>query len=410
MSTFGDVARRPLRRNRPFLILTSGQAVSSIGDQIQGFALLLVVTALAGPSGQAGLVLGVNTAAYLLFGLVSGALADRWDRRRTMLWCEVGRGVAAGAVALAMALERLTLPMLYGFALVTGILSTLFQAANTAALPSIVGSVLLPRALAVGQGLSSTVRVTGASLGALAWGVGRAVPFAVDAVSFLLSAVSLGLIKGPLRGQDPRQVPAQSSRRLSAEIREGLGRLWNDPVLRRLTLAQAGDSLRYGAGYLVIVALAQAVGASATQTAYVFTGAAVGALVGAAAADRLAARYRLGRIAVVMLMVEAAVFPLYAVAPSWMVLAAVAAAESVVVPVYSVAVNAYRMRVTPDAARGRVAAAAQTLVTGALSLGTMLGGVLIAAYGARTATFTLGCWLAVVAVLTASSRQVRQAG
>ncbi|WP_073969389.1 MFS transporter [Streptomyces sp. CB02460] len=271
MSTFGDSSRRPLRRNRTFLILTSGQAVSSIGDQIQGFALLLVVTAVAGPSGQAGLVLGLNTAAYLLFGLVSGALADRWDRRRTMLWCEVGRGVAAGAVAMALALERLTLPMLYGFALVTGILSTLFQAANTAALPSIVGSVLLPRALAVGQGLSSTVRVTGASLGALAWGAGRAVPFAVDAVSFLLSAVSLGLIKGPLRGQAPRQVPAQSSRRLSGEIREGLGRLWNDPVLRRLTLAQAGDSLRYGAGYLVIVALAQAVGASATQTAYVFT-------------------------------------------------------------------------------------------------------------------------------------------
>ncbi|MGA5702744.1 MFS transporter [Peterkaempfera bronchialis] len=401
----------PLRRNRDFLLLISGQAVSYLGDQVQDFALLLLVLAMAGPSGQAGVVLGLNTAAFLVFGLFAGALVDRWDRRRTMVWCEIGRAAATGGVAAALWLDRLTLPCLYAFAVVTGTLTALFQSANTAALPNVVGPDRLARALGTSQGVTSTLRVGGASLGAAVYAFGRAVPFVVNAVSFLLSAAALRLMRlsfqqptGPVDGGE------RTARRMTTDLREGLSWLRQQPVIRFLCLVQAADNLRYGAGYLVIIALAQAVGATPTQIGLVFTGAAIGALAGSLPAARAAARFPLGRIAVVMLWVEALVFPLYAAAPNALLLGVVAAAESVIAPIHSVAITTHRLAVTPDHLRGRTSAAVQTLTMGALSVGTMLGGVLIAALGARGTALALGGWLALLALCTTANRRVRTAG
>ncbi|WP_336206792.1 MFS transporter [Nonomuraea sp. LPB2021202275-12-8] len=396
----------PLRRDRNFALLLSGQVVSYAGDQIQDFAFLLLVLAMTGSSGQSGFVLGLNTVSYLLFGLVAGALADRWDRRRTMIWCELGRAALAGSVALALWLERLTLPHLYAVAALAGVLTTLFQAANSAALPSIVGPDRLTRALGVTQGVLNTLRVGGASLAALVHGLGRTAPFVVNALSFLASAATLRLMRAPFQDARP---PAAPAGRVTAEVREGLGRLWRQPVIRLLTLVQTGDNLRYGAGYLVIVTLAQGVGASPTQIGLIFSGAAVGALAGSLMADRASRRFPLGKIAVVMLWVEALMFPLYAAAPSPLLLGLVAAAESVIAPIYSVAITTHRLAATPDPLRGRTSAAVQTLTMGALSIGTMLGGVMIATMGPRTTTLVLSGWLILLAVLATANRHIRTA-
>ncbi len=393
----------PLRRDRDFALLLSGRVISAAGDQIQDFAFLLLVLAMTGSSGQSGFVLGLNTASYLLFGLVAGALADRWDRRRTMIWCDLGHAALAGGVALALWLERLTLPHLYVVAALAGVLTSLFQAASTAALPSIVGPDRLTRALGVTQGVLNTLRVCGASLAAFVHGLGRTAPFVVNAVSFLASAASLRLMRTPFQDERP---PAG---RVTAEIREGLGWLWRQPVIRLLALLETGDALRYGAGYLVIVTLAQGVGASPAQIGLIFSGAAVGALAGSLLADRAARSFPLGGIAVTMLWVEALMFPLYAVAPGPLTLGLIAAAESVVAPVYSVAISTHRLTVTPEALRGRTSAAVQTLTMGALSIGTMLGGAMIAAIGPRATTLALGGWLVLLALFATANRQVRTA-
>ncbi|WP_055591028.1 MFS transporter [Peterkaempfera griseoplana] len=400
------LSARPLLRNGNFLLLTSGQVVSSAGDQVQDFALLLLVLAMAGSSGQAGLVLGLNSAAFLLSGLFAGALVDRWDRRRTMVWCELGRAAAAGSVAAALWTGRLTLPHLYAFAAVGGILSSLFQAAGTAALVNVVGPDRLPAALATTQGVLGAVRVGGAPLGALVQAAGRAVPFAFNAASFLVSAVTLRLMRASFRTRRP----AADGRSVLADIREGIGWLWRRPVLRLLLLAQTADTLRYGAGYLVIISLAQAAGASPVQIGLVFTGAAIGALLGSLLAPRAAARLPLGRLTVLMLWVEALTFPLYAVAPGPLLLGVVAAAESVIAPIHSVAISSHRLSTTPDRLRGRTSAAVQTLTAGALSAGAALGGALVAVLGARATTLVLAGWLALLALSVTASRRVRTAG
>jgi MFS family permease len=400
----------PLRRNRNFLLLISGQVVSSVGDQVQNFALLLLLVATAGHTGQVGLVLGLNTASFLVFGLFAGAVVDRLDRRRTMICCEIGRALATGGVAAALGLGELRLPYLYAFAVVTGILSTLFQAADTAALPNVVGPGRLARAMGVTQGASNLVRVSGASLGAVVYAFGRVMPFLVNSISFLASALTLRLMHSPFQEETAKgESCKRSSTQMIGDIREGLSWLWQQPVIRFLTLMQTGDNLRYGCGYLVIISLAQAVKATPTEIGLVFTGAAIGALAGSLLADRAVARFALGHIAVAMLWAEALIFPLYVLAPNALSLGIVAAAESVIAPVYWVAVGTYRLTLAPDHLRGRTSAAVQALTTGALSLGTMLGGTLIAVLGARSATLALAAWLALLALCTTLNAGARTA-
>ncbi|GAA4880995.1 MFS transporter [Kitasatospora terrestris] len=395
-----------LFRNRDFSLLLSGQLVSAVGDQAHFTALPLVVLALTGSVTRAGVVLGLGTASFLVFGLVAGALADRWDRKATMIWCELGRAVLTAGVAVALWFDGLTMPQLYGTAVLAGILTTLFHVANTAALPNVVGPRLLSAALGLSQSAAGAVAVVGASLAGVLYELGRTVPFTVNALSFAASAASLGLMRSRFQVDRKRARPGA---RLTADIREGLGSLWRQPVVRFLTLVSAADKVRYGAGYLLIITLARQLGASPLWIGVVFSGAAVGAMAGALVSDRVTRRFPLGRIAVAMLWVEALVFPLYALAPTPLLLAAVAAAESMVAPVYTVAMTTHQLAITPDELRGRVTSAASTLTTGALSVGALAGGALIAALGAEPLVWLCGAWLLALAVLTTANRAVRQA-
>ncbi|MFF8290842.1 MFS transporter [Streptomyces sp. NPDC016309] len=395
-----------LFRDRDFSLLLSGQLISAIGNQAQSMALPLLVLALTGSATQAGFVLGLSTLSYLVFGLIAGALVDRWDRKATMIWCELGQTVLTAGVAVALWLDRLTVPQLYATAVLAGILTTLFQVANTAALPNVVDPRQLSAALGYSQSAASAVSVFGAPLAGALYAAGRTVPFAVNAVSFAMSAASLRLMRA--RFQMDRE-DARTTARLTTEIREGLGWLWHQPVIRFLTLVSAADKVRYGAGYLLIITLAQQVGASSVWIGVIFSGGAVGAMVGALVSDRVTRRFPLGRIAVVMLWLEALMFPLYALVPNPLLLAAVAAAESLVAPVYAVAMTTHQLAITPDELRGRATSAISTLTTGALSIGTLAGGALITTLGAKPLVWLCGGWLLTLALLITANRSVRQA-
>ncbi|MEU2771444.1 MFS transporter [Streptomyces sp. NPDC007162] len=307
-----------LLRNRDFSLLLSSQLISAIGDQAQFMALPLVVLALTGSATQAGFVLGLGTVSFLAFGLVAGALVDRWDRKTTMIWCELGRTMLTSGVVVTAWLDRLTMPQLYTTAVLAGVLGTLFQVANTAALPNVVDAQQLPTALGYQQTAGNAVGIFGAPLAGALYALGRIVPFAVNAVSFAVSAASLRLMHA--RFQVARQ-EIRPRARLATEIREGVGWLWREPIVRFLTLASAADKVRYGAGYLLIITLAQQLGSSPLWIGVIFSGAAVGAMAGALVSDRATRRFPLGRIAVVMLWLEAIMFPLYALAPDPLLLA-----------------------------------------------------------------------------------------
>lgn len=389
-----------------FRLLTGGQLLSQLGNQAQGLALPLIVLALTGSTAQAGLLLGVSTSTYLIAGLFAGALVDRWNRKRLMIWCEVGRAALTASIPVALLLDALTMTQLYLVAVLTGGLAVLFQAANSAALPHVVRPAQLSQALAAYRAAGSAVSIAGAALAGAAYAVGRAVPFVVNAASFALSALSLRAIRSEFQDSRP---PLPGTRRMLRDIAEGLAWVAGQPVIRLLAVVEAADGVRYGAGYLIIIQLAHQAGANVVQVGLVFSGAAVGGLLGGLVAARFTPGSRLGRLAITMLWTEALAFPLYAVAPTWWWLALVALLESVVTPIYSVAMDTFRIAITPDALRGRVNSALGTLVTGATAIGTVVGGELLARIGAVPLTLVCAGWLLLLAAISTASATLRSA-
>src|SRR5262249_30402170 len=103
----------PLWRHRDYLLLWSGQAVSSVGSEASQLVLPLLILSLTQSPAQAGFAGALRALAYLLLGLPAGALVDRWDRKRTMILCDAARALALGSIPLALALDRLTILQLY---------------------------------------------------------------------------------------------------------------------------------------------------------------------------------------------------------------------------------------------------------------------------------------------------------
>src|ERR1051326_1100186 len=93
----------PLWRNRDYMLLWSGQALSNVGTQVSQFAFPLLVLFLTGSPAQAGFIGAARTIPYIFLSLPVGALIDRWDRKRVMILCDIGRAIALGSVPVVYA-------------------------------------------------------------------------------------------------------------------------------------------------------------------------------------------------------------------------------------------------------------------------------------------------------------------
>jgi predicted MFS family arabinose efflux permease len=329
---------------------------------------------------------------------------DKWNRKTTMLLCDAGRMFVVLTIPLAFWLHVLTMPQLYIAVAIAGILGTIFSVANAAALPSVVTQEQLPTALAQSQGVYTSIRVVGSLIGGTLYSLGKALPFLVNAFSFGISVFSLSLIRGNFQ----RNREASRQPFYEAAI-EGFSWLWKRPLLRFLILVNGADSLRYGAGYLVILILAKNLHASPSGIGAIFTAAGVGALLGNIVSNWARKRFRFGTITLSMLWLEALMFPLYAVAPNVFVMCLIAAGEEFVGPIYTVSLDTYRLLSTPDSMRGRTSGTVQLVQQGAQSVGAILGGIMIQGMGAKWSALLLGVWLIILAIATTLNKRVRSA-
>jgi MFS family permease len=393
-----------LWRNHNYLLLQGGQLVSSLGNNQQFIALPLLVLAFTGSAVQAGLAVGLSTIAALVVSPLAGVLVDKWDRKRTMLICDAGRMLLTFTIPLAFWLHILSMLQVYVVVTLASVFGTLFSIANTVALPNVVTQEQLPVALSQTQGMYTCVRTFGSLLGGALYTLGSMFPFLVNAVSFGASVFSLGLVRGNFQSNQKK-----ASQPLHKAVTEGFAWLWKQPLLRFLTIVNGADSLRYGAGYLVILVLAQELHTSAGGIGAIFTGAAIGALLGNLVSNRVRKHVGFGKIAISMLWLEALMFPLYAIAPNAVVMCFIAAAEEFVGPMYTVSLDTYRLMATPDSLRGRMSSTVQMIEQGAGSLGAMLSGILIQSVGAQKSTLLLGAWLLLLASATTLNKRVRRA-
>ena len=191
----------PLRRNRDFLLLWSGQVVSTVGSEVSQLAYPLLVLALTHSARDAGIVGFARALPFLLLYLPAGAFVDRWDRKRVMLAADAGRALALGSVAVWLAFGRPPLTWLALTSFVEGSLFVFFQLSESAALPQVVPREQLSQAIAQNQARQQGAGLVGSPLGGALFGISRLVPFAADAVSYAVSFVSLLFVRPAFQGE-----------------------------------------------------------------------------------------------------------------------------------------------------------------------------------------------------------------
>lgn len=395
----------PLRRNRDFLYLWSGQAVSVLGSQMSRIAYPLLVLAITGSAAKAGFASAAATLPYLLFPLLAGAYADRHDRRRIMIGCDVLRLAALASVAVAAAAGSFTYPVVLvaGFAEGTG--TAFYNVADRGAIPMLVHESQRANALAQNEARSYGAQLAGPALGGALFGVSRFLPFAADALSYAGSLFTLTMIRTPM--QEARQ---KEPAHLARDLAEGLRLTLRQPFLRASAVLAAAVNLCLQVLSLAIIVLARHDGASPALTGAIVACMGVGGLCGAFAAPWLQRRVRPGRIITGCVWSWAVLIGLLAVVRSPVWLCPVTALIGVAGSPWNVAVQTYRLRIVPNRMLARVSSVTFQIAWGVIPLGSLLAGVLLGSMSASRVAVILSVTLAVTAAAATLSAAVRGAG
>jgi predicted MFS family arabinose efflux permease len=362
------------------------------------------VLAVTGSPAQAGLVASAQAAPFLIWFLLAGALIDRWPRKRIMLIADAGRAVAMASVAVAIVLGRITIGHLMIVAFVEGTLFVFFLLAETAALPYLVPKPQLPTAIAQNQARDQGADLAGQPLGGFLFGLGHAVPFAVDAVSYVVGVALIAPIRGTL---EEEQAPQR--RHLMAEICEAVSWLRRQHLLRTLVAIASAGNLAFSALVLAIVVRATDLGASSAAVGVLLGLVGVGAVAGALLAPPVQRLVAPNVIMLGALWWWVAQMVAFALAPTVVVLGAVCAVGAVMGPIFNTTNAAYRYALTPGRLQGRVSGVSRMIGWGARPVGTLLGGLSLETLGAVPTFAVLATWLAIVAVASTASPRIRRA-
>jgi MFS family permease len=394
----------PLWRNRDFLLLWTGQVVSTIGTRVSGLAYPLIVLAITGSAAQAGLVAAAQTAPFLIWFLPAGALVDRWPRKQIMLAADAGRAVALASVAVAVLIGRITIGHLIAVAFAEGTLYVFFLLAETAALPYVVPGSQLPAAVAQNQARDQGAGLVGQPLAGVLFGLGHALPFAVDAVSYLAGVAMTAPIRRKLEEER-----APERRHLLAEISEGARWLWGQHLLRALVAIAAVGNLAFSALSLTIIVRARDLGASPASIGLLLGLFGAGAIAGALAAPAVQRLVPSNVILIGALWWWVGQMVALALAPTVFLLGAVYTVGALMGPIFQTANAAYRYALTPDRLQGRVYGISRMIGWCTVPLGALLGGISLQTLGAVPTFAALATCLAIVAVASTASRPIRRA-
>jgi MFS family permease len=418
--------------NGDFVKLWVGQTISNFGSGITGIALpLTAVLVLAATPTQMGILGALDGAAVFVFGLVAGVWVDRLRRRPILIIADIGRAVLLGSIPLAALLGILHLGQLYIVAGLTGILTVFFNVAYESFLPSLIPTEQLVEANSK-LGMSDALAEIGGpgSAGALVQLLGAPLTIGFDALSFLLSALSIGLVRtrepkpGAMQGNDSNQVGSYSSatgghkgpthnppdcvptstsvptrgalagaeerrRNIWRESSEGLRMIRESRLLRPLVISAALFNF-FGSfiGTLYVLYIVRDIHAPPLLIGFLIATGGVSALAGTLVAQRVIRRLGVGMAIGGMLFLYGLTGLLIPLAQGSLIVAATLLFASqligdVSVAIYLIAEVSFRQALIPNALLGRVNASIQFLTQGVGPVAAILAGILGSVIGLR---------------------------
>ena len=372
----------PLRRNRDFVILWSGQAVSELGSSMSVLVFPLIGYAITGSVGLAGLATAATLLGQVVAGLPAGALVDRWPRRRVLLVGNLAGLAVFGSLAGVTLSGHLTLAHLIVAGFASGVVSSFLDPAASAAVRSVVPAQQLPLAYTRLQARRHAVDLSGPPLGGALYSVARGLPFLVDAVSYLLTALSITRLRAPL----PAPPSTGDTRSFRADLAEGLRFVWRETVIRTLMIWGAAFNFSVTVVFVGVTLRLVRDGVHPAAIGAVDAIAAAAGLLGAAFAPALLRRTPTGALSIATTLVFAAIITPMAWTQNVVIIGSLLAAGMLLLPANNAGISAYLSAATPDHLQGRMNSAAGFISNAASPLAPAVAGLLIGTVGGRAAT------------------------
>lgn len=382
-------------RVRNYRLFASGQVISLTGTWAQRIAQDWLVLDLSGNSGLAlGIVTGLQFLPVLILGMWGGVLADRYDKRRLLVWVQVVMGGLALALGLLDVTGVVQLWQVYALSFALGIASALDTPVRQSFIVELVGPDDLPNAVSLNSATFNSARIVGPAIaGVLITTVGTGWVFLGNAVSFV--AVVTGLLL--MRRSELR--PAARLVKAKGQVREGLAYVRSSPdlLVPILLVAVVGT---FGLNFQITMALVakQVFGKGAGSFGLLSSMLAVGSLLGALASARRTGPPRLRRLLLSALafgILEVAV----GLAPSFLVMAVLLVPTGVAVLTFSTTANLLCQLGSAPHLRGRVMALYVLVFLGGTPLGAPLIGAVAQLLGPRSGLLLGGAVSALAAVV-----------
>ncbi len=380
-----------LWRHPDFLRLWTGQTISVFGSLTTRLALpFTAIVYLDAPAFQVALVTSADVLAGICFALFAGVWVDRLRRRPIMIAADLGRAVIIGSVPLAAAFGALHIGQIYVVAFLAGILTTFFDVAYQAYLPTLIATDELIEGNSKLAG-SAAVAEFG-SFSAAGWLVQLVTApgaMGVDAVSFLFSAASLRAIRAP----EPAPAPVAERRSVRAEIIEGARALWHEPRLRVIAGSHIAASAAGGVfGAVFVLYVTRDLGFSPGVQGLVYGMGGLSSLGGAAITGWCTRRFGAGRAMIGGLTFGGVGVLVVVGAPDITVVAGLMLVTQQFISdpgwtVFTINQTSMRQAIAPPGVLGRVSAAERFAGLIATLVASIVAGVIASYTGAR---FVLG--------------------
>lgn len=385
----------PLRRNNGFQMLWIGQLLSDTGSEIGLIAYPLLILALTRSPVLAGVVGTAREIALICVQLPAGALSDRFDRRLTMIACDTLRAALLAVLGILIAVHLASWPAVLVVSLVEGAAGGLFDPSAAAALPAIVADEQLVEAWAATEGRTWAASLAGPALGGLLFGLGRAVPFLADAVSYAASFGTVSRIRGRFR---PERAPERKA--LWREVADGLRLAWQVPLLRAVMVRGPLVNFAFnGVLFTITVGLRQH-GTPAPVIGLVVGAIMAGGVLGAPVAPLLQRHLSTYARSLAMTLGGTLLFTVAAVVIPSPLVALPVAIVVLLAPAGNAGLYAIMLRQVPEEMRGRVTSTVTMTAMALATLAPLLAGLLVERVSASWAIGAFAAAQAIATVLT----------
>jgi MFS family permease len=388
--------RRTVGLDGRYWRLWGAVASSNLGDGLVSLAFPWLASLLTrDPMAIAGVALATRLP-WLLFSLQAGVLGDRMDRRRLMISANAMRAMVAGATTAAVAFDVMTVPLLYVAAFLLGMCEVVFDNTSQAILPALVPRDRLERANGTIMGAQMVIAdfIARPLAGAIV-GLTLSLPFAIDAVTAAVSAALIASIPGTFRTTGssvaaPGEEVTQPRPRMRTLIAAGLRWLWAHRLLRTMAIALGVANGAAAAAMATYVLFAQEILLlDGLGFGLLLAAGSVGGLLGSVVGPNVVKGLGAGPTMALTFATTVVGFAVIAVASDPYVVGLAFSAFSFVIVLWNVVTVTLRQMLIPDEILGRINSVYRFLGWGAMPIGTLLGGALVAAVE-RTATRELG--------------------